>query len=103
MPVCWALQGSLADKCWHCVQLNTVEGLSSYSAPRFWSKDPATMVGSISIHLAPSPSAHDPSRPEAGHHAQHYANMERVTARVRKVLRGKIGGLAELTIEVAGE
>jgi len=61
------------------------------------------MIGSLSIHLAPSPASLDPSRPEACAHAQHFANRERVTARVRKVLRGRIGGLAELTIEVAGE
>lgn len=81
------------------MQLNTVEGLSSYSSARFWAKDPATMIGSICVHLSPSPASHDPSRPEASR-SGHYANMERVTARVRKVLRGKIGGLAEVTVEV---
>lgn len=82
------------------LQLNRVEGLSSYSCARFWAKDPATMVGSIAIQLAPSPSSHDPSRPESSVDTQHYANVDKVTARVRRVLRGAIGGLSELVIEV---
>ena len=81
-------------------QLNRVEGVSSYSSARFWSKDPATMIGSISIQLAPSPSSHDPSRLDAFNHVHHYANIEKVTARVNKVLKSAIGGLEELTIQV---
>lgn len=52
------------------------------------------MVGSIHIQLSPSPSSHDTSQPH------HYANAEKVTSRVRKVLRGAIGGLSELVIQV---
>lgn len=58
------------------------------------------MVGSICIQLAPSPSSHDPSRPEASLHSQHYASIDKVTARVRRVLRSSIAGLSELTIQV---
>lgn len=60
------------------------------------------MIGSISIQLAPSPSSHDPTRPEASLQVHHYANVDRVTARVRKVLKGGISGLEELTIQVEG-
>lgn len=82
------------------LQLNRVEGLSSYSCARFWAKDPASMVGSIAIQLAPSPSSHDPSRPESSVDTQHYSNIDKVTARVRRVLRSGIGGLTELVVEV---
>lgn len=87
-------------------QLSSVEGLSSYAAPRFWPKDPGTIVGSIHIQLAPSPSSHDPSRPhEHDHrpdHHQHYAKVDRVVARVESVLRKAIDGLGELTVQVEG-
>lgn len=83
-------------------QLNAVEGLASYSSPRFWAKDPATMIGSLVVHLSPSPASHDPSRPESSHHPLIYHNADKVTMRVRKVLRSKIAGLGELTIEVMG-
>lgn len=54
------------------------------------------MVGSIAIQLAPSPSSQD----EASKNVYHYANVEKVTARVQKVLRNAISGLEELTIQV---
>ncbi|GAA5858967.1 hypothetical protein JCM1840_006638 [Sporobolomyces johnsonii] len=76
--------------------LHRTEGVASFTKPRFWSKDPASVVGSICIQLAPSPSSsHDSHRPP-----EHYANVEKVTARVRKVLRSNIGGLDDLTIQV---
>ena len=85
-------------------QLKNVEGLSSYTSARFWPKDPSTMIGSLAIQLAPSSSDQDPSHPEsmtiAAGKTYHYANVEKVTARVQKVLRNAIGGLEELTIQV---
>ncbi|KAK4705893.1 solute carrier family 30 (zinc transporter), member 5/7, partial [Phenoliferia sp. Uapishka_3] len=74
--------------------LKNVEGLSSYTCARFWPKDPSTMIGSIAVQLAPSPSSLDPSRPD------HFANVEKVTQRVQRVLKNAIGGLEELTIQV---
>lgn len=75
-------------------KLSSVEGLSSYSAAKFWPKDPETVIGSIHIQLSPSPS-HD------HHHAHgHYANIERVIKRVEGVLKGGIQGLIDLSIQV---
>lgn len=60
------------------------------------------MVGSICVQLAPSAgsthgSAYDShSRPTH----QHYADCERVRARVRKTLRANIAGIDELTVQV---
>ncbi|CEQ41147.1 SPOSA6832_02850, partial [Sporobolomyces salmonicolor] len=76
--------------------LHRTEGVASFTKPRFWSKDPASVVGSICIQLAPSPSSsYNSDRPP-----DHYANVEKVTARVQKVLRRHIGGLHDLTIQV---
>lgn len=83
-------------------QLSGVEGLSSYAAARFWPKDPSTIVGSIHIQLAPSPSS-DPkhqSHGGAAHVHKHYANAEKVVQRVEAVLKGAIGGLTELSIQI---
>lgn len=82
-----------------------MEGLSSYAAARFWPKDPSTVVGSIHIQLAPSPS-HDPRSQQHQHSHQngnqliHYANAEKVVKRVETVLKGAIHGLIDLTIQV---
>ncbi|KAH9946505.1 cation efflux protein [Amylocystis lapponica] len=65
----------------------------------FWPKDAASVIGSIHIQLAPSPSSHDP----ALLHSQRrptYANVDRVVERVDKLLRSRIPGLEELTIQV---
>ncbi len=90
-------------------QLNAVEGLESYAAPRFWPKAEGSLVGSIHIQLLPTRSYMDPSvsrlddpawefkKPSIG-----YANAEKVVARVEHILKGKIRGLRDLTIQVEG-
>ncbi|GAA5981239.1 hypothetical protein JCM11641_005621 [Rhodosporidiobolus odoratus] len=76
--------------------LNRIEGVSSFTKPRFWQKDPATMVGSICIQLAPAPGyAHTPNVVP-----KYFANIEKTTARVRRVLRANIGGLQDVVIQV---
>lgn len=64
-------------------------------------------MGSIHIHLAPSPSAYDPSKPSGqserdrnGHTI--YSNASKVVSRVERLLKSKIGGLSELVIQVEG-
>ncbi|GAA6009529.1 hypothetical protein JCM10207_003815 [Rhodosporidiobolus poonsookiae] len=75
--------------------LHRVEGVSSFTKPRFWQKDPASMVGSICIQLAPAPGY-----AQVPHVApKHFADLEKVRARVRRVLRSNIGGLDELVIQ----
>lgn len=70
---------------------------------RFWPKDPSTMVGSISIQLAPARSI-DSDGPTTTDTSSvkilHYANIEKVTAKVKKILRQGVGGLEELTVQV---
>ncbi|GAA5933600.1 cation diffusion facilitator family transporter [Sporobolomyces koalae] len=73
-----------------------LEGVASFTRPRFWQKDPASVVGSICVQLAPSPgSQFDRTRAP-----DHFFDAERVTTRVRKALRSHIGGLDDLTIQV---
>ncbi|BGP25976.1 Putative zinc transporter msc2 [Rhodotorula toruloides] len=77
--------------------LGRVEGVASYTKPRFWQKDPSSMVGSICIQLAPaSGSAYDAH----GRPTQFQVSIDRVTARVRRVLRSHIAGLDDLTVQV---
>ncbi|KAK4048858.1 putative zinc transporter msc2 [Microbotryomycetes sp. JL221] len=86
------------------------EGVHSFSNPRFWPKDPSSMVGSISIQLAPSKSSIDPTRPSSSTLSEtrsnstittgHYADIEKTKQRVRKALRSHIAGLDELVIQV---
>ncbi|BGP33543.1 Putative zinc transporter msc2 [Rhodotorula toruloides] len=77
--------------------LGRVEGVASFTKPRFWQKDPSSMVGSICIQLAPaSGSAYDAH----GRPTQFHASIDRVHARVRRVLRSHIAGLDDLTIQV---
>ncbi|BGP41590.1 Putative zinc transporter msc2 [Rhodotorula kratochvilovae] len=73
-----------------------IEGVASFTRPRFWQKDPSAMVGSICIQLAPSPSEYTAH----GRPPLHYADVDKVTARVRRALRSHIAGLDELTIQV---
>ncbi|CAE6482074.1 unnamed protein product [Rhizoctonia solani] len=83
------------------IELSNVDGLASYSAPRFWPKDGESLVGSIHIQLAPSASSYDPA---GAHRLQRitYVNADRVVDRVEQLLRARIHGLDDLTIQVEG-
>ncbi|KAG9128131.1 putative zinc transporter msc2 [Ceratobasidium sp. 392] len=84
------------------IELSSVEGLASYTAPRFWPKDGESMAGSIHIQLSPSAASYDPA---GAHRAQHttYVNSERVVDRVEQLLRSRIHGLDELAIQDRAE
>ncbi|TNY18236.1 cation efflux family-domain-containing protein, partial [Rhodotorula diobovata] len=77
-----------------------IEGVASYTHPRFWQKDPSSVVGSLCIQLAPSAGA-DYSAAH-GRAPLNYADVDKVTARVRRALRSNIAGLDDLTIQVSG-
>ncbi|KAJ1306661.1 hypothetical protein OPQ81_007656 [Rhizoctonia solani] len=83
------------------IELSNVDGLASYSAPRFWPKDGESLVGSIHIQLAPSASSYDPA---GAHRSQRvtYVNADRVLDRVEQLLRARIHGLDHLTIQIEG-
>ncbi|KAJ7695129.1 cation efflux family-domain-containing protein [Mycena rosella] len=80
-------------------ELSSIEGLASFTAPRFWPKDATTLIGSIHIQLAPSASSFDPSGPHSNQRRT-YAKLDRVVERVDALLRRQISGLEELTIQV---
>ncbi|KDR67946.1 hypothetical protein GALMADRAFT_1055609 [Galerina marginata CBS 339.88] len=82
-------------------ELSSIEGLASYTSPRFWPKDSSSLIGSIHIQLAPSASSHDPHGPHSTRKTT-YTNAERVVERVDTLLREKISGLQELTIQIEG-
>lgn len=81
-------------------QVQRIEGVASYTHPRFWQKDPSSVVGSLCIQLAPSAGA-DYSAAH-GRAPLNYADVDKVTARVRRALRSNIAGLDDLTIQVSG-
>lgn len=80
-------------------ELPTVEGLASYASPRFWPKDSSGLIGSIHIQLAPSHSSFDPTGPHSATRTA-WAPVDRVVERVDSLLRSRISGLEELTIQV---
>ncbi|KAL6304516.1 cation efflux family-domain-containing protein [Sparassis latifolia] len=80
-------------------ELPSIDGLASYSTPRFWPKDASSVIGSIHIQLSPFPSSYDPSGPSSTRRTT-FASVERVVGRVDKLLRSRIAGLEELTIQV---
>lgn len=88
-------------------QLANVEGLANYSAPRIWPRNEGEYVGSIHIQLALSESAYgrDPISGELKPHTHGraiYANADKVVSRVKKVLKSRIAGLAELVVQTEG-
>jgi zinc transporter 5/7 len=82
-------------------KLSSVQGVASYSYPRFWPKDSSSLIGSIHIQLAPSPSSYDPTGPHSSQRTT-FSKVDRVIERVDTLLRQKISGLEELTIQVEG-
>ncbi|KAI0793975.1 cation efflux protein [Fomes fomentarius] len=80
-------------------ELKPIEGVASYSAPRFWPKDSASIIGTIHIQLAPSGGSLDPGGPHSSTRTT-FARVDRVVERVDKLLRSRIAGLEELTIQV---
>jgi len=77
-------------------ELELVEGVASYSSPRFWPKDSSSVIGSIHLQLSFSVShSHlsDVSRNEE-------SNIDRVLKRVDALLKSRIPGLEEVTIQL---
>ncbi len=88
------------------LQLNAVEGLEFYAAPRFWPKSASSVVGSIHIHLTSNSDLGDTSCPVDALSFKRvtttYANAEKVVAQVEKILKSRVKGLRDLTIQVEG-
>ncbi|KIJ61997.1 hypothetical protein HYDPIDRAFT_115148 [Hydnomerulius pinastri MD-312] len=76
-------------------ELEHVEGVASYSSPRFWPKDPASVIGSIHIQLSPSHAHSHSHLPN-----EKRTNIDRVLERVDTLLRSRIPGLEEVTIQL---
>lgn len=81
-------------------QLKHIDEIESYSQARFWPKDSVKLIGSIHIRLKPRTSA-DPTGPHSARGVT-YPNIDRVLENVDTLLRSRIIGLEELTIQVGG-
>jgi zinc transporter 5/7 len=68
-------------------QLVSVEGLASYTDPQFWPKDSSSLIGSLHIQLVPP-------TPQKAY------DLDGIVERVDTLLRARIPGLEELTIQV---
>ena len=84
-----------------CEQLAHVDGVASYTQPRFWPKDASSVIGSIHIQLEPSAVFVDPAGPHGSRSAT-YSSVDHVLEQVDTLLRKGIRGLQELTIQVEG-
>jgi len=80
-------------------ELPSVQGLASYTSPRFWPKDASSLIGSIHIQLAPSASSCDHTDPHSAKRRT-YRNLDHIVERVDTLLRSRMSGLEELTIQV---
>lgn len=81
-------------------ELPSIPGLMSYTSPRFWPKDATTIIGSIHIQLSTSSSlsSFDPTSPRSADGVKN-SRLERVVESVDSLLKAKIPGLEELTIQ----
>lgn len=70
-------------------ELSRIEGVACYSSPRFWPKDSTSIIGSIHIQL---------SDPASRNHVEG-PGIDRLLERVNTLLRSRIPGLEELTIQ----
>ncbi|KAH7890677.1 cation efflux protein [Phlebopus sp. FC_14] len=78
-------------------ELSRIEGVASYSSPRFWPKDSSSIIGSIHIQLSPSYTL-PPSLDTLSGHS--HSKIDRVLERVDTLLRSRIPGLEEITIQI---
>ncbi|KAK7031345.1 J domain-containing protein [Favolaschia claudopus] len=81
------------------MEVRAIEGVAGFTAPRFWPKDATTLIGSVHIQLAPSASSFDPGGPHSNQRTT-YTKLDRVVEQVDSLLRRRISGLEELTIQV---
>ncbi|KZT27795.1 cation efflux protein [Neolentinus lepideus HHB14362 ss-1] len=75
------------------LELDSLEGVASYKLPRFWPKDSSSVIGSICIQIN-TVWLHSESSDAS--------EIDRVVERVDSLLRSRISGLEELTIQVEG-
>ncbi|KAI9461457.1 cation efflux protein [Boletus coccyginus] len=77
-------------------ELEHVEGVASYSSPRFWPKDSSSIIGSIHLQLSFSVSQTHPSDVPSNKQS----SIDRVLQRVDALLKSRIPGLEEVTIQL---
>lgn len=74
--------------------LNQLEGIANVSRPRFWLKDPSSMIGSVHVRLVTT-TTQDPSRPSIA-----AVDPDKALARVQQALHSRIANLTELIVEI---
>jgi len=84
------------------MKLSSIEGLASYTSPRFWPKDSTSLIGSIHVQVKPlllPPLHSSQSRGEiSGTFLS--SRIDIVVERVEGLLKERIRGLEQLTVQV---
>jgi len=81
------------------MKLSSIEGLASYTSPRFWPKDSTSLIGSI--HVQVKPLLLHPLQ-SSGEISGTFlsSRIDIVVERVERLLKERIRGLEHLTVQV---
>jgi zinc transporter 5/7 len=86
------------------MKLSSIEGVASYTSPRFWPKDSTSLIGSIHVQIKPLllPPLHSSELQRRGGISGTFSSsrIDRVVERVEGLLKERIRGLEELTVQV---
>jgi zinc transporter 5/7 len=92
-------------------KLHHIEGLESYSSPRFWPKDSDTIIGSISLQLKTYSTQCNGIQESTASLSSSFSNgtladsvsptmaPEKLVSQVEALLKGKISGLETMIIQ----
>lgn len=79
------------------LKLSSIEGLASYTSPRFWPKDSTSLIGSIHVQIKPLPPA---QRDLEISGTSSPSRIDKVVERVEGLLKKRVRGLEKLTVQV---
>ncbi|KAG0142897.1 hypothetical protein CROQUDRAFT_49580 [Cronartium quercuum f. sp. fusiforme G11] len=81
------------------LKLGSIEGLSSYSTPKFWPKDSFNINGTIHVQLEPNTSTLSSTSDQL---IARYDKIELIKKKVINVLKSNLNGLDEIIVQVEG-
>ena len=85
------------------MKLSSIEGVASYTSPRFWPKDSTSIIGSIHVQIKPLalPLHLSGELQRKGEFSgTSSSRIDRVVERIEGLLKERIRGLEELTVQV---
>ena len=86
------------------MKLSSIEGVASYTSPRFWPKDSTSLIGSIHVQIKPLPLplhlSGELQRKGEISGTSSSPRIDRIVERIEGLLKERIRGLEELTVQV---